>query len=127
MSNKKNVKDLLAAIQRQPTAPTQEKAEVATAPVVTQKTAEPIKRHSSERPAAVQKSGQSKRGKPAQFWMHDADRKLLRELAAWLAGQGVRTTDSLVVRAALRLAKPGSALLEAYWQSAKFDGRIKRD
>lgn len=126
MSNKKNnVSDLLAAIKRQPTVPTQEKAEPAIVPTVAPETAEPMK--PSRKPAVAKKSGESKRGKPAQFWMHDVDRKLLRELAAWLAGQGVRTTDSLVIRAALRLAKPGSALLEAYWQSAKFDGRIKRD
>ncbi len=59
--------------------------------------------------------------------MHDEDRKLVRELSAWLAGQGVRPSDSMVIRAALRLAKTGSGLLEAYWQAAKLDGRIKRD
>jgi GH25 family lysozyme M1 (1,4-beta-N-acetylmuramidase) len=62
-----------------------------------------------------------------QFWMHEEDRKLVRELSAWLAGQGVRPSDSMVIRAALRLAKTGSGLIEAYWKSAKLDGRIKRD
>jgi hypothetical protein len=59
--------------------------------------------------------------------MHDDDRRLVRELSAWLAGQGVRPSDSMVVRAALRFAKTGGAFLEAYWQAAQLDGRIKRD
>jgi hypothetical protein len=65
-------------------------------------------------------------GKPVQFWLHDEDRKLVRELAAWLAGQGIRPTDSMVVRAALRMAKTGTELLEAARQSAQLDGRLKQ-
>jgi len=64
-------------------------------------------------------------GRPVQFWMHDEDRRLLRELSAWLAGQGVRASDSLVIRTALRSAKTGSELLEAYREAAKLDGRLK--
>ena len=64
-------------------------------------------------------------GKPVQFWMHEEDRKLIRELAAWLAGQGIRPTDSMVVRAALHLVKPGSGFLDAYRQAAKLDGRLR--
>jgi hypothetical protein len=65
-------------------------------------------------------------GKPVQFWLHEEDRKIVRELAAWLAGQGIRPTDSIVIRAALRLAKPGPALLEAHRQAAALDGRLRR-
>jgi hypothetical protein len=57
--------------------------------------------------------------------MHEEDRRILRELSAWLAGQGVRASDSLVIRTALRSAKTGSALLEAYREAAKLDGRLK--
>lgn len=64
-------------------------------------------------------------GKPVQFWMHEEDRKLIRELAAWLAGQGIRSTDSMVVRAALRLVKTGPGFLEAYRNAAALDGRLK--
>ena len=42
-----------------------------------------------------------------QFWMHDEDRKLIRELSAWLAGQGTRPSDSMVIRAAL-VARTGT-------------------
>ena len=65
-------------------------------------------------------------GKPVQFWLHEEDRLLLRELAAWLAGQGIRPTDSMVVRAALRMARTGSELLEAYHQASQLDGRLKQ-
>ena len=64
-------------------------------------------------------------GKPVQFWMHEEDRRILRELSAWLAGQGVRASDSLVIRTALRAAKTGSDLLEAYRDAAQLDGRFK--
>ena len=64
-------------------------------------------------------------GKPVQFWLHEGDRKIIRELAAWLAGQGIRPTDSMVVRAALRMAKTGPGLLESYRNAALLDGRLK--
>jgi hypothetical protein len=123
---KNNVSDLLAAIKRQPTAPTPEQTEVENAPVSRTGGEEPVKRDTPKKSAA-EKKPESRMGKPVQFWMHDEDRKLVRELSAWLAGQGIRPTDSMVIRAVLRLAKTGNGLLEAYWQAAKLDGRIKRD
>ena len=94
---------------------------------------------SSLAPAAVTESGPSRNeaprtglavpksrvGKPVQFWLHEEDRRLVRELAAWLAAQGLRSTDSLVIRSALRTAKTGGDLLEAYRQAAQLDGRLK--
>jgi len=65
-------------------------------------------------------------GKAATFWLHDEDRKLIRELAAWLAGQGLRPTDSMVIRSALRMAKTGGDLLEAYRKAAQLDGRLRQ-
>lgn len=65
-------------------------------------------------------------GSPVQFWFHEEDRKLLRELAAWIAGQGVRPTDSLVIRAAIRTAKTGGEFLQAYRRASELDGRLKR-
>lgn len=60
-----------------------------------------------------------------QFWLHEEDRKLIRELSAWLGGQGIRPTDSMVVRAALRMAKTGPGLLECYRKAASLDGRLR--
>ena len=123
---KNNVSDLLAAIKRQPTGPTPQKAVEGNPQAKRQEIDEPAKRDIPKRQAA-EKKVKSKRGEPVQFWMHDEDRKLVRELSAWLAGQGTRPSDSMVIRAALRFAKTGSAFLECYWQAAKLDGRIKRD
>ena len=114
------VNSLLAAIQRKaPDNP-------APAPQPTAETVvQPKPRTNARRRAAATVPPQSKGGKPAQFWLHDEDRRLVRELAAWLAGQGVRSTDSLVIRAALRTAKTGAEFLEAYRHASQLDGRLK--
>jgi hypothetical protein len=111
---------LLAALQRQPVNPAPPPAAAIEKPAVTP----PETTASTARPKAPARAG--KVGKPIQFWMHEEDRKLIRELSAWLAGQGIRPSDSMVVRAALRMAKPGAALLDSYRQSAALDGRLKR-
>lgn len=109
--HKDNVSNLLAAIQR--TSPS------ATAPVSTPTNAvEPGSPRRGVRKSRV--------GKPVQFWLHDEDLKLVRELAAWLAGQGLRPSDSMVIRATLRVAKTGGELLEAYRQASRLDGRLKQ-
>jgi len=110
---------LLAAIQRKiPSAPPQPEPETVTpAPTPEPRRKEP--RQAVEKPKA-------RKGKQVQFWFHDEDGKLVRELAAWLAGQGVRPTDSLVIRAALRTAETGTAFLQAYRKAAELDGRLKK-
>jgi hypothetical protein len=124
---KNNVSDLLAAISRKmPEA-------APPAPAVIELPAEPkvegpVKRKPEKATApTAAKKPKSKIGRAVQFWMHDEDTQLVRELSAWLAGQGVRPSDSMVIRAALRYAKTGSGLLEAYWQASRLDGRLKRD
>jgi hypothetical protein len=114
------VTSLLDAIQRK-TPENSTLAPESSAETVTQPRS---RRHRISRAAATPPST-SKRGKPVQFWLHDEDRRLVRELAAWLAGQGVRSTDSLVVRAALRTAKTGGEFLEAYRHALQLDGRLK--
>jgi hypothetical protein len=54
------------------------------------------------------------RGKAIQFYLHEADEKLIREFAVWLAPHRKRINDSLVVKAVLRAAKTGPDLLAAY-------------
>jgi hypothetical protein len=109
-------KSLLAAIQRKGPQPSD-------APVATprgRKTA------TTKPESAGETLPQGRVGKPVQFWMHDEDRQIVRELAAWLAGQGIRPTDSMVIRATLRAAKTGGELLDAYRQAAQLDGRLKQ-
>ena len=120
---KNNLNDLLAAIKRQPTDTTPTRTEIVGPEAETTALQEQIAAPSLTK----RKKPKSRKGGPVQFWMHDEDRKLVRELSAWLAGQGLRPTDSMVIRAALRQAKTGGAFIEAYWDAAKLDGRLKRE
>jgi hypothetical protein len=114
------VDSLLAAIQQK--APTSQPSEDAQPPDTSEATAP---RKTGKR-SAIAPTPKSRVGKPVQFWLHDEDRKLVRELAAWLAGQGLRPTDSMVIRSALRTAKTGGELLTAYRKAAELDGRLKQ-
>ena len=105
--NSRNVPDSLAAVRA--------KGEPGTSPA-----------ESMPDPLATSAQRRVRVGKPVQFWMHDEDRRILRELSAWLAGQGVRASDSLVIRSALRFTQTGAEFLEAYRQAAQLDGRLKR-
>lgn len=87
---------------------------------------EPEPRSKEARRTAAANVPKSRVGKPVQFWFHDEDRRLVRELAAWLAGQGLRPTDSMVIRATLRTAKTGMELLQAYREASELDGRLKQ-
>ena len=113
-SKPSNVSNLLAAIQR--------KTPSASEPQTKFVKPELIRTKGSKR-VPVQKS---RVGKPVQFWLHDEDRQMVRELAAWLAGQGLRPTDSMIIRSALRMTKTGGNLLEAYRQASQLDGRLKQ-
>jgi hypothetical protein len=113
---------LLAAIQRKaPSAPVIVEPKPQ-APVTVE---QPEPRRKEPQAVAVEKPKRRK-GKQVQFWFHEEDGRLVRELAAWLAGQGLRPTDSLVIRAALRTAQTGTALLQAYRRAAELDGRLKK-
>ncbi len=67
----------------------------------------------------------SKRGKPVNLYLRDSDIARVRELTAFAAGQGERTSDSLIVRAALQIASPGRAFLAALREVASADLRFK--
>lgn len=122
-SKSSNENSLLAAIQRKaPSAPASTPAIVS--PVAT--VSAPASRRKPVRRAEPIQASRSRVGKPVQFWLHDEDRQLVRELAAWLAGQGIRTTDTMVIRSALRMAKTGGELLDAARQASQLDGRLKQ-
>src|SRR5271170_1213329 len=112
---------LLAALKRTlPSAPPPDEPEaVALTPVA------PSEPKRKEPRPAVEKP-KPRKGKQVQFWFHEEDGKLVRELAAWLAGQGMRPTDSLVIRATLRTAQTGTGFLHAYRKAAELDGRLKK-
>ena len=113
-----NISNLLAAIQRQVPAPvpaavtgTAEEESMPPAPPSTKK---------------AEISGTRKVAHKLQFYLHDEDRLTIRELSAWLAGQGIRASDSLIIRSALQLTKTGGDLLKTYRRLAELDGRLKR-
>jgi hypothetical protein len=114
---------LLAAIQRKVPATPRPSEPQPPAPTTV---AEAEPRRKEPRAVAAADKPKPRKGKQVQFWFHEEDGRLVRELAAWLAGQGVRPTDSLVIRAALRTAQTGAGLLQAYRRAAELDGRLKR-
>lgn len=65
------------------------------------------------------------RGKRVTIFLHEGDRQLIRELMAYLAGQGRRVSESITIKAALRMAKPGADLLRAHEEAASQDLRFK--
>jgi hypothetical protein len=73
------------------------------------------------------KKATAKRGKPVNLYLRDADLAKVRELTAFAAGQGERTSDSLIVRAALQAASPSRAFLTALKEAASADLRFNRE
>jgi hypothetical protein len=71
--------------------------------------------------------GTPKRGKPVNIYLHDADQVRIRELAAYLASEGLRVSDSQVIKAALLLARPDKRLLNAYLEIRGADQRYKQE
>src|SRR5258708_1111763 len=80
------------------------------------KTSTPVPRSTpgTKQPAPRSAPPRGARGKAIQFYLHEADEKLIREFAVWLAPHRRRINDSLVVKAVLRAAKTGPDLLAAY-------------
>jgi hypothetical protein len=69
----------------------------------------------------------SKRGKAVNIYLHDADQVRIRELAAYLSNEGLRVSDSQVIKAALLLAQPDKRLLKAYLEIKAADQRYKQE
>jgi len=66
------------------------------------------------------------RGKPMNLYMRADDVAKIRELTAFAAGNGQRTSDSMIVRAALRAASPNRAFLVALKEAEASDLRFNR-
>jgi hypothetical protein len=69
----------------------------------------------------------AKRGKAVNIYLHEADQVRIRELAAYLANEGLRVSDSQIIKAALLLAQPDKRLLKAYQQIRGADQRYKQE
>lgn len=68
-----------------------------------------------------------KRGKAVNIYLHDADRARIRELAGYLSNEGLRVSDSQIIKAALLLAQPDKRLLRAYLDVKGADQRYKQE
>ena len=63
------------------------------------------------------------KGKGLNFYMGPADSHKIRQIAAFVASQGLRVSDSNIIKAALRLAQLNSGFLAAYREVVESDGR----
>lgn len=75
----------------------------------------------------AKKNTAPKRGKPTNLYMRDEDIEKVRKLTAYLAGEGERTSNSLIARAAIHAATPDRAFLKVYRQVAEADLRFRRE
>jgi hypothetical protein len=113
--------ELLSLLAETPTAPAPRKPKTAA------KTGSP-----SPRPRARLTKGSAKQPKTAEkgrfssIYLNPEDQKLLREFSMWFAAQGRKINDTLIIRAALRAAKPGTAFLVAYDHATLSDLRHKK-
>jgi len=65
------------------------------------------------------------RGKPLNVYIRPEDMLRIRKLVGALNAKGHRASDSQVIRASLRLARPGDALVKAFLAVTETDGRRK--
>ena len=94
-----------------------------------QKSADRGKRSGSLRkkskPATAALPGTSS-GRQAAFWLDDEDRGIFREVGMLLYTQGIKPSDNLVFRAALRLMPRDHRLMEQIQVLLEKDGRRLR-
>jgi hypothetical protein len=83
----------------------------------------PSTKNKRQNSSSTPKPATGLRGRGVHLWFHEEDEKLIRELSVWLHTQRPRINDSLVIKAVLRAAKTGPALLAAYDEAVKIDGR----
>lgn len=67
----------------------------------------------------------NKRGKRMNLYIYDADVTRIRELVSYVAAKGLRVSESLVIRTALRVAQEDKRFLTAYAEAASADQRFK--
>jgi len=65
-------------------------------------------------------------GRQAAFWLDDEDRSIFREVGMLLYTQGIKPSDNLVFRAALRLMPRDHRLMEQIQLLVEKDGRRLR-
>ena len=77
------------------------------------------------KPVAPAAAGTSS-GRQAAFWLDDEDRAIFREIGMNLYSQGIKPSDNLVLRAALRLMPRDHRLIDQIRILLENDGRKLR-
>ena len=72
------------------------------------------------------KKSAAQRGRRVTLYLRDSDFVKVRALTAFAAGQGERTSDSLIFRAAVLAATPGRTFLTALREVASVDLRFRQ-
>lgn len=117
---------LLALIQTAPTEPSEVAPTGPPSPQASSRRAAPQSRKAARRePKVTQAEVTGRTGSRVTIFLHEGDRRIIQELMAYLAGQGRRVSESIVIKAALRTANPGQALLNAHEEAARQDQRFK--
>jgi hypothetical protein len=95
-----------------------------------QKPAPQLKRprvsRAKSKPVAAPAVAVTSSGRQAAFWLDDEDRAIFREVGMNLYSQGIKPSDNLVLRAALRLMPRDHRLLEQIQVLLAHDGRRLR-
>src|SRR5690349_1731584 len=65
-------------------------------------------------------------GRTAALWFDDEDRATMRELTVMAVQQGIRPSDSLIVRALMRVTPRDERLFDTMRELAERDGRKLR-
>jgi hypothetical protein len=77
--------------------------------------------------------GNRKRARPAprpsavSIYLHHNDRARIRAFAAYLANEGLRVSDSQIIKAVLLMAQPDKRLVKAYLEVRGADQRYKQE
>ena len=78
------------------------------------------------KPPAARAAAGASSGRQAAFWLDDEDRAIFREVGMNLYSQGIKPSDNLVLRAALRLMPRDHRLIEQIRILLENDGRKLR-
>lgn len=79
---------------------------------------------SSEAPSKSDQTGKGVRH--SAFWLFDEDRTLLHEISMHLYSQGIKPTNNLILRAAIRLFPETPVLADTVRELIAADGRTTR-
>jgi hypothetical protein len=73
------------------------------------------------------RSGGAGKGSPVSFWVNEEDRSILNEIGIMLYAKGIKPSDSLIVRVALRLLPRDHRLVEGAREMQEQDRRRQRN